>query len=669
MKIAGRISKHGTVLQSVFILAVMLLGVGAVHRSAGQPVASTPVFAPNYELAGNQFTTDHSLGVTCANDANTPPNNHLDPKKCISTQGEPAIRADRAGNFYGSSESVFCVIGGQCSGTYAWKSGDGGAHFKTLPLPNTASAGRVGVSPAGGDTDIAVAPVKNGQGVYNVYVASLDNSLASIDVSTSTNGGGSWIQNPASALVPADDREWIAADGASKVCISYHSVATGFGIQVDCSYTAGLAPNGAAIFTQHATAFDTHASLFTILRNGVFVANNQIGNLAIDPSNHVIYQVWSSVSDISEIAPCVTGCNFHTVWIGVSTDGGSSFTDYIVYDDKTGNSDFGHAFVNVSVDKAGNIYVVYSDDHNIYYSVSRNFGQTWSPRVQINKAPSNTAIYPWAAAGSAGELDVVWYGTSYCCAGTEFGTGRGPTYYPQYDTNGNPVNWYVYFAQNVNALSTPSSFVQVAASGVIHRGDICELGAGCGGGMNRDLLDDFGVAASPTTGMAAIIYTSDQHVNSALEPANTYGSRPCTSLQNNGFDCIHTNIAVQTGGSGINQPPGRFEVDDEDFEELDLSNNGGHSPHNEIDITNTGTASITKFDIAIGGLPWTVTWNTAAPIQVGQTVHGTSTSVPLGLLLAVGNVYQLTVTATLADGTTETQRINAIYTLGAGLGL
>jgi hypothetical protein len=650
-------------LQSVFILAVIVLGVGAIHRSAGQPVASTPVFGPNYELAGNQFTPTHSIGVTCANGANTPPNNHLDPQKCISTQGEPAIRADRAGNFYGSSESHFCVIGGQCGGTYAWKSTDGGSHFTTLALPNTITVGRPGVSPAGGDTDIAVAPRRNANDVFNIYVASLDRTLTSIDVSTSMDGGNSWLQNPAAAGIPVDDREWIVADGMSKVCISYHAVSTGFGIQVDCSYDAGLS------WTQHASAFDIlHAPLF--FKNlALFTANNQIGNLALDPGNHNIYQVWSSVSDISEVPGCAIACNFHTVWVGVSIDGGNTFSDYIVYDDTTRNSDFGHAFVNVSVDKAGNVYAVFSDDHNVYYSVSRNFGQTWSPRVQINQAPSKTAIYPWATAGSAGELDVVWYGTSYCCAGTAFNGGKGPTYYPQYDTSGSPVNWYVYFAQNVNALSAPSSFIQVAASGVIHRGDVCELGANCGSGMNRDLLDDFGVAASPTTGMAAIIYTSDQYVNSTLEPANTYGSRICTAAQNNGGDCMHTNIATQTSGSGINQPSGGFEVDDEDFEEMDISNDGGHSPHNEIDITNTGTAAINKFDIAIGGLPWAVTWNTAGSVQPGQTVRGTSTSVPLGLLLAVGNVYQVTITATRADGSTETQRINAIYTLGAGLGL
>jgi len=43
--------------------------------------------------------------------------------------------------------------------------------------------------------------------------------------------------------------------------------------------------------------------------------------------------------------------------------------------------------------------------------------------------------------------------------------------------------------------------------------------------------------------------------------------------------------------------------------------------------------------------------------------------VPLGLVLTVGNIYPVTITATLADGTTETQTTNVIYSLGAGLGL
>jgi hypothetical protein len=43
--------------------------------------------------------------------------------------------------------------------------------------------------------------------------------------------------------------------------------------------------------------------------------------------------------------------------------------------------------------------------------------------------------------------------------------------------------------------------------------------------------------------------------------------------------------------------------------------------------------------------------------------------VPAGLLLAVGNIYSVTITATMSDGTTETQTTSALYTLRAGLGL
>lgn len=665
MKIALRqFTGQKTLFLAILMIASTLLMTSApVNRTAawsngGGGLTQTPATFTNYELAGNEFIAGHSQGVNCPNTAT------VQSQKCYSTQAEPAIRADPAGNFYGSSESVFCVILGQCGGTYAWKSTDDGSHFKTLPLPNTVTLDPaptpVGVSLQGGDTDIAVAPRKNVNGFYNIYVASLHSTLANIGISTSTNGGATWFDNLFSASVPVDDREWVAADGANKVCLSYHAYAATNAIAVDCGTTdpttSVFVPNS------HASAFDpAHAALFVAY-------NNKIGNLAIDPHNHVIYQVFSSVADISEVVPCATGCNFHTVWIAVSTDGGQNFKDYIVYNDSTKVSDYGHSFVNVSVDKGGNLYVVYSDDHNLFYSYSRTFGQSWSTRVKINQAPSNTAIFPWSTAGNTGQLDVAWYGTSYTNG------AQVPTDFPH--CIGVPsgaclnVPWYVYFSQNLNALTPGSTFTQVAASSsIVHYGDVCELGAGCGSGQNRDLLDDFGIAASPTTGNAAIIYTSDRYLNTTLEPANTYGSRHCTAAADNSVDCSHTDIAAQIGGSTVNQKPHHFEVDDEDFEELDLSNGGGHSPHNEIDITNTGTTPIDKIDIAIGGLPWTVTWNTASPIQPGQSVKATSTSVPTGLLLVVGNVYQVTVTARLADGSTETQSINAIYTLGAGLGL
>src|SRR2546428_3163642 len=202
MKILNTSRVAKTTLLSILSLAGLMLLAPTILQPASADGGSSksPTFT-NYELAGNPFTTGASVGTTCPNPGRT----------CQNTEGEPAIRADRAGNFYGSSENVFCVIGGQCGGTFAYKSTDGGQHFTTLPLPNSVSEchqppvqeqcfGRVGFSPAGGDTDTAVAPRKNSNGFYNVYVASLQSNppLANIYVSTSKNGGASWSINPAS---------------------------------------------------------------------------------------------------------------------------------------------------------------------------------------------------------------------------------------------------------------------------------------------------------------------------------------------------------------------------------------------------------------------------------------------------------------------------------------
>src|SRR5438128_4466899 len=343
MKIPNTSLLAKTAILSILSLAgLMFLAPTILHAASADGGSSkTPTFS-NYELAGNPFTTGASVGTTCPNNLRT----------CMNTEGEPQIRAAPDGSFYGSSENVFCVIGGQCGGTFAYKSTDGGQHFTTLPLPNSASSGRIGFSPAGGDTDIAVAPVRNLKGFFNVYVASLATSppLANVYVSTSRDGGGSWVLNPTGASIPVDDREWIAADGTDKVCVSYHAYATTNNIFVTCSY------DGGTTFTQVANAFDpSHAF------NALY--NNEIGNLAIDPNNHLIYQSFSSIANAGE-ETCLN-CSTHVVWIAVSIDGGISFTDYQVYIKPDVTVGYGHQFVNVSVDQAGSVYLVYNDNHNL----------------------------------------------------------------------------------------------------------------------------------------------------------------------------------------------------------------------------------------------------------------------------------------------------------------
>lgn len=481
----------------ILVFAALLVALPAAtvaylgtSQTPGVHASNGPSFT-NFQL-GTQF-----IGESCPN-TSTP---------CTNGAAEPAIRADLAGNFYTSSEN------GLGSGTEAWKSADGGHHYSALASPNAVSqTSQPTVAPGGGDTDLAVAPAKNANGLYNVYVSSLN--LANVDVSTSMDGGNSWSLNPTSATIPGDDREWIAADSTSKVCISYHDVAT-FNIDVNCSTDAGTT------FTQLGDAIDT--------AHAYNINNNSTGNLAIDPSSHIVYQTFSGI-DQSDLAACETsGCGFHVVYMAVSTDGGQTFTDHVVYDNPNTSVSYGHQFVNVSVDSAGNVYSVYNDNHNLFYSFSTNHGQTWSGPFQVNKSPSATAIFPWSTALGNGKLDIVWYGTSY------YDGVNPPDNYPS------SAAWNVYFAQSLNATTAGSQFTQVQASPVNHFGGVCESGVSCTG--NRDLFDDFGIAASPLTGLASVVYSDDQ-----FDP-----SQPtrCTQAQSNSSSCDHTEIATQVSGKGI----------------------------------------------------------------------------------------------------------------------
>jgi hypothetical protein len=408
-----------------------------------------------------------------------------------------------------------------------------------LPSPDAGSqTNNSGFAPGGGDTDLAVGDDTNSTGFYPLHVASL--SLANVDVSNSQDGGHSFVLNPLSARVPGDDREWIAADdshqsslglpleGGDKVCISYHDAAT-FNIHVDCSYDGGLT------FLQHGQAIDAnHAFL---------IDNNEIGNLQIardtfegdkTKGNHFIYQVLSGPADLAGTVGCGGFTCFNTVWIAISKDGGLTFTDSPVYVNPNINVSYGHQFVNVSYDRAGNIYVVYTDNHNMFYSFSTNLGRSWKGPFQVNKAPANTAIFPWSVAGDSGKLDIVYYGTSYSSTTTP------PDNFPS------TAAWHVYFAQNLHATTVGSTFSQVAASPINHYGGVCEGGIGCTG--NRDLYDDFGVAASPTTGLASIVYSDDQFRSN--DPNNP-NSPSCTATTTNTGSCDHTAFATQLTGGRI----------------------------------------------------------------------------------------------------------------------
>src|SRR5207245_9617028 len=102
---------------------MMLIAISPVALVKG-PTSGTFTFAVS-GLAG-------TAGITCPNSNGN----------CYNNAAEPAIRADEAGNFYGSSEHRLT------GGTDAWRSTDGGLHYLNLISPNSAPPARNPVSPA-----------------------------------------------------------------------------------------------------------------------------------------------------------------------------------------------------------------------------------------------------------------------------------------------------------------------------------------------------------------------------------------------------------------------------------------------------------------------------------------------------------------------------------------
>ena len=70
-------------------------------------------------------------------------------------------------------------------------------------------------------------------------------------------------------------------------------------------------------------------------------------------------------------------------------------------------------------DGGGNVYVVFSDQRNIYMSASSDRAVTWTTPVRVsNGNGSRCSVFPNVCAGSAGRILVAWYGTNSTCPPT-----------------------------------------------------------------------------------------------------------------------------------------------------------------------------------------------------------------------------------------------------------
>ena len=380
----------------------------------------------------------------------------------------------------------------------------------------------------GGDSEISVSNKPTGEsrcdtiaysGLHNVDL--LDN----FTVATSTDCGKTFsLANPYATQNTLTDRQWQAFDGNSTNFLIYHKVDTSQIVvseSVDGGQTyVSLAPDGAHGIIDAATL--------------PAAANaNQVGNIVTDYSHavgsnnllsgeptHRMYAVFGAPRDAADNAQAQVDSNAQgagaynhvdTIYLARSDDGGLTWKDTKVFGvDPASHRELNLLFPVVDVDKAGNVYVVWSDGFKVQYAASTDGGQTFSAPFQVNTDnrglvpttgaekpdPGKSDLFPWLAAGADGYLDVVWY----------HGEGGAPTSNLAYRDPGDAkTSWTVAFSQLGNAHSAAPRVLNYsdAITPVVHTGDICQNGTFCSlvpvpgapfSTGDRSLLDFFEVA-------------------------------------------------------------------------------------------------------------------------------------------------------------------------------
>jgi len=450
--------------------------------------------------------------------------------------GEPSLTVSPTVNTGGFHDIyVSAPYGFSTTASFVWKSEDGGQSFHLIgdeapPLgkPAMTCAG-------GGDSSI----VNDNSG--NLYFADLQ-GLTNVSDSVSVDGGNTFVTTCNSADATAVDRPWLATYG-DPLSNGREYMAVDDTEQCDPD-NCGLGQVGANVLAlTSASGADALTQTFTPLPAQQIEPDGIVGGAVVDQRNGDLYLVHTALTDASgnlvggsdgngndnaivvdrfpggfnqsvttpippgdislckpynAIGPCISEDVVHSP---LNSDGNSTVNN-------------GQDFATMAIDRSGNLYVTWAQSPvdssgnvdgptTIYMATSTDAGATWTKPINVSShVPGlQTNVFPWLAAGDAGRVDLVWYGTptlgtcpGACGAGFIDGT------------------WNVYMAQTLNAVTSkgaanaaPSFTTAKVSEYPVHTGQICEFGIACTTGGDRGLLDFIQVQADPS-GAADIVY-------------------------------------------------------------------------------------------------------------------------------------------------------------------
>jgi hypothetical protein len=240
---------------------------------------------------------------------------------------------------------------------------------------------------------------------------------------------------------------------------------------------------------------------------------NIAGQIKVDRSSSGshgnLYQIFVGPDNVTDNGNGLINAVYVGVASGVSlTSHTLSFTVYKIFTCGAGSTcpsgaGLGNLFPALAVDNFGNVYAVWSDNRDIYYSYSTTHGTSWSPAIKVTQNTAQAGksnVFPWVAADANGHVAIAWYGADQIGNSNMVST--------------TDTHWNVFVAETVNGHAiTPVFTLSQATDHVNHTGQIST--GGLLGSSDRSLADFFQIAIDPTNHLINIAY-ADNHAGTSV---------------------------------------------------------------------------------------------------------------------------------------------------------
>ncbi|MBI4259220.1 MAG: exo-alpha-sialidase [Actinobacteria bacterium] len=311
--------------------------------------------------------------------------------------------------------------------TYLWRSIDGGDTWRYVGLLGTEVGPHATVS-GFSDPDFAV------DAAGNVYTSGIN--LANVYVAKSEDSGATWTGHPFATVMT--DREWLAADEEDVVYLNGNQI-----------------PGGRRMWksTDGGLTFD-------------------LVNFVQLPGSGPPSKIEVDKSDGRLFFPAANG----TVAVYPNArEGDFTRIDGVI----PGGTPHAHGFLtNLTIDRAGNVFLVTNTRNQIRVSHSTDRGVTWQTTVIHDTTADDTpeiaedVLWPWISAGDDGRVGVSWFQADR----------------PVPVTDDTVASYRVYAAQTVTGHGwvdgcgeerPPVYEVTVATPEPFHTGTICSEGTTC----------------------------------------------------------------------------------------------------------------------------------------------------------------------------------------------